>query len=68
MIDPSTLDNIAYNVGWFEQATLTEELKLNELYTVEAVEEALMTSAHRREMWDVMVKGLVSILSQLLEE
>lgn len=67
MIDANILDTIAYNVGWFQTADLTDELKLNELYTIEAVEEALITSTCRREMWDDMVEGLVSILSQLEE-
>ena len=67
MIDPSTLDNIAYNVGWFQQANLTDELKANGYYTIEAVEEALITSMNRREMWDDMVEGLTYVLSQLEE-
>jgi hypothetical protein len=67
MIDANILDTIAYNVGWFQTADLTDELKLNELYTAEAVEEALMTSICRRDMWQDMVEGLRDILLQLEE-
>ena len=67
-IDPSTLDNIAYDVCWFQQANLTDELKANDYYTIEAVEEALVKSHCRQEMWDDMITGLTYVLSQLCRD
>ena len=61
-IDPSALDLIAYDVGWFEQSFLVDELKEHDLYTVEAIRATLKTVRRRQQMWNTMVEGLVAQL------
>ena len=61
-IDPSVLDSIAYNVGWFEQSFLVDELKEHDLYTVEAIRATLKTVRRRQQMWNTMVEGLAAHL------